>query len=432
MFGKRKSKEQPQPSVSTPVGVGSLGTVIVPRSALERAQAQDGGSPYELVQAIVDFVNAMTDAGLYSRSEIHPNAMQAFHSDFYLAQVNNGGHSQFIHNCFANLPHVIADVRAGLAAMEAKDHLAIFERMAAWVVQNPGEVSKQTGFEGGRAPLLDELDDLFYAADKAAPMIDLSARWIASWRELRAVDDADYPEAIQRVLMLNPLREARLIMFSIVNLRRQMTDWFQVASGLACANAPDREVKLAVGGGSMMDIEGEQQMAFVMRTNRATRLCAVSKEHAALYEWVEAADNPPMPAMGDVEGMKQAIRDGRLARYKGPTVGKRLSYIRSQMISDVVEQAVECGAPIALDLLLRKAGIDTNSALVSPMSIQQKPTGSVVDWIVVAGGKPLLALTTANGSALLLPGENRELARVTKAEVVEHANRIEAGAIKAP
>ena len=78
--------------------------------------------------------------------------------------------------------------------------------------QNPGglvpdDVSKQTGFEGGRAPLLDELDSLFYAADKAAPMINQSARWIASWPELRAVDDADYPEAIRRVrqVMSQPL-----------------------------------------------------------------------------------------------------------------------------------------------------------------------------------------------------------------------------------
>ncbi len=384
MFGKRKGKEPAQSATTSPsrgeapMGVGTLGTVIVRRSALERAQAGDDSDAYDLVQAVVDFVNAMSGEGLYSRFEIHPKAMQAFHCDFYLAQVNNGGHSQFIHNSFGNLPFVVIDVREGLTGMGAKGHLSALERMATWIAQNPDDVSKQTGFEGGRAPLLDELDSLFYAADKAAPMINKSSRWIASWPELRAVDDADYPEAIRRVAMLNPLREARLVTNSVVSLRKQMTDWFQVGVGLACATAPGTEFKLGIGGGSMMEVEGEQQMVWVVRTSRATRFCVVTKKHAAIYECVET-NNPPMPAIDDVEGMKQAIKDGRLARYKRPTVGARLSQVRPETINGVIELAVEYGAPIALDLLLRKAGIETGGASVSPLSIEPRSGGPIVN-----------------------------------------------------
>jgi hypothetical protein len=172
MFGKRKSKEpmqQPDPNLrptapgaasEPPNRLSMLSTVIVPRSALAK-----GGEPgdYALVQAVVKFFHAMTQQGLYSRFELAPRALQAFHADFYLAQVNHGGHSQFIHNCFQNLPVVLADVHAGLMGMNAQRFPPIFEHAAAWIAANSDEVKKQTGFAGGGAPLLDELDSAFMA-----------------------------------------------------------------------------------------------------------------------------------------------------------------------------------------------------------------------------------------------------------------------------
>lgn len=438
MFGKRKGREQVQQPgegtrssrVDQPSSIGTLATVIVPRSAV--ARANNGESPYDLVQALVNFVNVMTGEGLYSRFELPAKAMQAYHADFYLAQVNNGGHSQFIHNSFANLPFIVKDVRAALEGMKADAVLAIFERMAAWVAQNPDEVTKQTGFDGGRAPLLDELDKLFYAADKAAPLIAQNARWIASWPELRAVDDADYPEAIRRAATLNPLREARLVTRSVENLRTQMTEWLHVGIGLACATGPSIEIKLAIGGGAAMDVEGEQQMVFHVRTNADTpRLCVVTKTYAAAYERVEA-NNPPMPDMNDIEGMKQAIADGRLAQYKGPSAGRKLSHVKSEAIAGVIELASEYGAPVALDLLLRRAGIETGGAVVAPMSIEPKVGGAIVNWVVAAGGQALFAMSHPNGSALLRPGDNKHLATVRKSEIAEHAARVEAGTIKLP
>jgi hypothetical protein len=350
--------------------------------------------------------------------------MAAYHADFYLAQVNNGGHSQFIHNSGANLRVIMSDVRAGLTGMKAAAHLSIFERMAAWVAENTDEASKQTGFQGGRAQPIDEVDTLFYQAEKTAPMIQLSARWIASWPELKAVEDADYAEAIRLSAMMNPLREERMIARSVASLRMQMTDWFHVGAGLACANMSPREFKLAIGGGAAMDVEGEQQLAFYVRTSGpAPRFCVVTKEHAAAYERVEA-NNPPMPAFGDVEGTKNAIRDGRLARFKGPTVGRKLSHVKSQMIAGVIELANEYNAPAALDLLMRKAGIDPNGAAVTPMGIDAHPNGAIVNWLVAVGDQALFAMSTPNGS-VLLRGEQK-IGSVRKAEIDGPAASVEA------
>ena len=433
MFGKRKPLQQPAasappPSSQPPTGISNLGTVIVSRSAA--ARATDPDNAYDLVQAVVNFVNAMTGEGLYSRFEIPAKALQAYHADFYLAQVNNGGHSQFIHNSHGNLDYIVSDVRAALSGMQAQAHLSVMERMAAWIVQHPDEASKQTGFEGGRAPLLDQLDSLFYQADKAMPMISQSARWISSWPELKVVEDADYQEAIRRIVMMNPAREARLASRSVDALRMQMTDWFHVGVGLACANAPQTEIKLAIGGGSAMEIEGEQQVAFHVRTNAdQPRLCVVTNSYAAAYERAEA-DNPPMPDIRDIEGMKQAIGDGRLARYKAPTAGRKLSHVRSETIAGVIELANGYRAPAALDLLLRRAGIEPSGATVSPMSIEPRPAGAAVNWIVVAGGQALFAQSVPNGSALFRPGDNQQLATVGKPEIEAHAARVAAGAVK--
>jgi hypothetical protein len=316
MFGKRQGREPvQQPDGSrrphTPSGAGKLSTVIVPRSSL--AKAGEPGN-YALIQAVINFVNAMTRDGVYARFELTDKAMQAFHSDFYLAQVLNGGHSQFIHNCFQNLPFVVEDVRAGLTGMEARAFLPIFEQAAAWIIANPEEAKKQTGFEGGRAPFLDELDTQFYAANQDTPMIQLSSLWIKAWPELRPVDDADYVEAMNRAFLLNPLREQRLAANSLTHLVKHTLDPFLVSLGHACATAERPEIVISLGGGSIMEIEGKVQMAFYVRTNASrARYAVITKDHTTLYEHIEPIDVKPLrePSMDKLTG------DQRIARERG-------------------------------------------------------------------------------------------------------------------
>lgn len=433
MFGKRKGREpvrQPDPTprraFTQPTGAGTLGTVIVKRS-----QAAKAGEPgnYDLIQGLVNFVNAMTQDGLYSRFEIPQKAMQAYHADFYLAQVLNGGHSQFIHNSFGNLPFVVKDTRAALEGMKADALLAIFERAASWIEANPEEVKKQTGFEGGRAPLLDELDTAFYKANDATPMIVQSSLWIKSWPELRAVDDTDYVEAMRRVILLNPLREERLLADSVVRLVKQTMDWFLVGVGLACANSENKEVVLSIGGGSVMEIEGQQQMAFYVRTSAdQPRYCVVTKEHAALYECIEPANNAPD---ADVSGLENDAT-ARLARYRGKQVGRRLSYVKRETIAGVIELSGEYLAAGAIDLLLRRANADPQNAVVAARSIEIRQGAPIVDWLVLAGNQAFVVISHKNGSALLSPMDSKHLATVRTDEIRAHLDRAAAGRIKAP
>jgi hypothetical protein len=420
LFGKRK----------TPVARPLLETVIVPRSAVERAA--NPGKEYVLVSAVVDFVNAMMSQGLYSRHEIPVKAVQAYHADYYLAQVNNGGHHQFIHNSTGTLKYAVPDIRGGLSAMNAEMHLAIFEEMAALLAN----------FPDGRALLaapesrsLGPLDTRFYGLEKTTPMSRLSSAWISGWPELRVMDDADARRAIQESAMLNPAREARMLSRSIERLTVQMTNRVHVGIGLACATATPPQIKVELGIGDSMEIEGRQQTGFFVRTStmasatQALRFCVVSDSHAAAYECIQP-DNPPMPKFGDVEGTLAAIRDGRMAQFKGPHAGKKLSHVEGETIAGVIQLATRYRAAAALDLLLRRAKIETEGAKAAPFSIAPDEGGMSVKWFVAAGRHLLFAVSGTDGSILWSPAEKRGLAQVSMDEIEDHAARANAGAIK--
>ena len=419
MFGKRK----------TPVAKALLETVIVPRSAVERAATP--GKEYVLVGAVVDFVNAMMSQGLYSRYEIPTKALHAFHADYYLAQVNNGGHHQFIHNCGGVLKFAVPDIRGGLSGMAAEAHLAIFEEMAALLEK----------FPDGRALLaapenksLNELTTRFYALEKATPMSRLSAAWIAGWPELRVLDDAEARKAIQHSALLNPARDARMLWRSIQRLDTQMTDRLHVAIGLACTNATPPQIVIELGYGNIQEIEGVRQQGFFVKTStmasatQALRICAVSDDHAAAYECIQP-DNPPMPKFGDAEGYLQAMRDGRTQRLKGPYAGQKLSQVAGETIANVIQLATEYRAAAALDLLLRRAKIETEGAKVAAYTIAQEESGPAIKWFVAAGRHLLFAVIGAEAGLLWNPAEKRGIAEVERDEVEDHVERAKAGAI---
>lgn len=200
---------------------GRLTTVVVPRKALEAAL--DPRKAEYLTGAVVDYVNEIQRVGIYSGRELPAVAMQAYHADFYLAQVYNGGHSQFIGNTgVAMLPTTSGDALAGLKAMGASTQHQILQEMIAWVEAHPGEAALQNGFEN-RAAALNALDTRFYEAQRLQPMTPLAARWIANWPELRAVAKEQYASEIERLAQLNPYLSQRRIWRGVRQIGFQMT-----------------------------------------------------------------------------------------------------------------------------------------------------------------------------------------------------------------
>jgi hypothetical protein len=71
-----------------------LSTVVIPRKFFEAASKPDGF--HHLPEAVVDYVSDVQRVGVYAPHELPARAMQVFHAECYIAEVNNGGHSQFI------------------------------------------------------------------------------------------------------------------------------------------------------------------------------------------------------------------------------------------------------------------------------------------------------------------------------------------------
>ena len=96
---------------------------------LEASVAHD--DPGEIVGSNVWFVNALLEEYL-TTDEIASAALRSYYVDYYLAQVNNGGFSQFVYNSQWH-PLVIRFTREGMRAVKARRHLEVFEKGARLV-----------------------------------------------------------------------------------------------------------------------------------------------------------------------------------------------------------------------------------------------------------------------------------------------------------
>lgn len=412
IFGQRSAPQTPKTGGTPPARTalfgpraGALKTVIVRKSAFEAARS--GSDNHGLVEEVVNFVNAMTIDGLYRRDEVVPKSVQVYHADFYLAQVNNGGHSQFVYNCFDNLNTCIDDACQGLAAMGADAQLATLRDLRSWIERNPEAVKQQTGFNGGRAAELDPLDKRFFAAEKTSPMDGFSARWILTWPELRPVEDADYRQAIHRAAMTNPMRERRLIAKSVASLDRHMTSRFQVATGLACVNLKPRAIPVAQGPKFSLDIDGRSQLGFVIDTNWGDRrFCVVTDQDTNLYEYFQAGD-PATPQTSEGKG--------------GPAVGARLVHIQAETIAGIIKVAKDFDAAAGLDLLMRRVKLDPAQAFVAPVQLESHWSGPLGHWLVTDGSRLFQAAIGTQGGLLLEMPKDVLVAKAQRREIQDHA-----------
>ncbi|WP_407189958.1 DUF4375 domain-containing protein [Bradyrhizobium centrosematis] len=314
--------------------------------------------------------------------------MQAYHADYYLAQVDNGGHSQFIGNTGAEmLPTTSGDALAGLKAMGASAQHQILQEMMAWVEAHPGEAALQNGFEN-RSAALSALDDRFYEAERRQPITHLAARWIAGWPELHPVSKEHYASEIERIAQLNPYSSQRQIWRSVHKIRFQMTDSVQITVAAACGAAtPDPELKVMVLPGFDMDVEGEQCRTFGVKTDKGSRLCVVEEAGGRLYEMAPVS----------------------------PMVGAQLSSVGADTIASFVRIAQQNLAAEAIDLLLRRLDLDPAAMITALRVSDDRAT-----WYAVTRKTGVLVETLADRSNVIGSG-GQLLLTATRADIEHHA-----------
>jgi hypothetical protein len=173
----------------------------------EKAYRSD--SPYDLVQSVVNFVNFALRNAYFNRDEIAQNAMRAYHVDYYLAQVNNGGHSQYAANGNM-LEAILKDCQQGLEAVR-HDAASLHHRFLVFSQAEPTRMAKvlQGGGFGKIDPFVESLDKEFYALDKEQPLINANRDWLKSLPELKVVADDDYIAVTDALAASNTQAETR-------------------------------------------------------------------------------------------------------------------------------------------------------------------------------------------------------------------------------
>ena len=422
-FGKRVSavsdaapsqSNETVSKVQSTVQTGSIaGRVLVRQSAYDKAKS--GEDDYALVGAVVDFVNAMTGPGYYRRDEFPQKAMQVYHADYYLAQVNNGGHSQFIHNTGGNAPFTFADARAGLGAMGAP-HLAHLQAMIDWIAANPQEASRQNGFDN-RAVYLDELDKAFYKTEDEQPMIGLSTRWILSWPELAPVADDKIGQCFAELVKMNPQLSARMDHRRFAVFVDRVHNSFHAASSFAAAACAPREALTGIGAGSAELIDGEQVMCMRVTTTEGDRRLAILSDAVALYEYV---DPDRERRRNELQGLslEDSWKRWQEADYETGRLGRKLSQVSNTSVEEFLVVAGRHNAAAAMWLLFRKFGMATDDPWITPIQVRREPGAETgIIWLVLANGHAFRVLNFEEGSALLPLDGQQPLARVTREEV---------------
>ncbi|WP_042776942.1 DMP19 family protein [Sinorhizobium fredii] len=119
------------------------------------------GAALAPIETIVNFVNYLLSGGFYRLQSLPPYLVQMYHADFYVTQIENGGHSQFVHNCGTKAQTIFESAEAGLAAMGSCGTCKPGTGARRVGRHNPSKASAQTGLTGGRDPALDALDEAF-------------------------------------------------------------------------------------------------------------------------------------------------------------------------------------------------------------------------------------------------------------------------------
>ena len=261
-----------------------LHSIIVRRAALA-----EGCDPYSLTGDVVAFVNHALSEALFERGEVPQEAMQAFHVDYYISQVSNGGHGQFAHNSDWSEP-VIADVREGLARLDLPAAAELFGSLASFALVEPArfrQVCAAAGF-GAADPFISALDQRFFALCD-----DLRAalhRWIAGLPCLVALADEQYRDAMTKLGAQNPqLAQRKAGMDKQLADRRDSDPLYQAMRFVCHVTPPGVRFERLLGAHPSPDAD-DPGVCFRMLTSRGPARLYLYGPKAAL--WIEGEQKP--------------------------------------------------------------------------------------------------------------------------------------------
>lgn len=171
---------------------------------------------YELFQEVVDFVNWLYNEALLTPSEIGVLAQSTYLTDQYIAQVNNGGHPQYVHNVLVfnrtrgTMESTLDVVEATLARIAPSEYLSIFRDFRALLKAHDEITARQYDYAPDMPYFkeLDALDNQFHALDDTTRDLALG-QLLRTSPAFRILSDDDFEAEKAKIVARNKLFEER-------------------------------------------------------------------------------------------------------------------------------------------------------------------------------------------------------------------------------
>lgn len=175
-------------------------------------QSLESDDHYDVIMSNIDTLNGLFEHYI-EYDEVSAEALYSYFVDYYLAQVNNGGFSQFVYNTGWDA-FMVKHVRDGLKAMNATQHSALFEQSANLIEQFSDEQFEQFlegeyFGENQQRDVLNSFDDQFFALKESEDLIEINSQWLRQHPKLRAVDEGEILTIIEQIATKIPNLEQR-------------------------------------------------------------------------------------------------------------------------------------------------------------------------------------------------------------------------------
>jgi hypothetical protein len=170
---------------------------VTNESVIVSKKSFESDDNYDIIDSNISFLNALFAENLEAE-EVSQDAQRSYYVDYYLAQVNNGGFSQFVYNSGWD-PKTFAYVKEGLKAMGASKHLAHFEKSESLLytlgLKGIKRFFKSDYFDNKKErDILNSLNDEFYALSDREDLIELNSRWLRGLPHLVVMSDEQMKE----------------------------------------------------------------------------------------------------------------------------------------------------------------------------------------------------------------------------------------------
>nr|WP_294784197.1 DUF4375 domain-containing protein [uncultured Flavobacterium sp.] len=156
---------------------------------------------YEIIGSNIFVVNLLLQEGA-DEEQLSKDALASYYVDYYLAQYNNGGFSQFVWNSGWDT-ELNELIEYGLQQMSAKLHIELFKEQCAKVKNlNPAELNAFLDNEYfGPNPTRDKLKNAqFYEIDKEENLIELNAKWLKTHPKLLVLSVDKIYDMVEEIL----------------------------------------------------------------------------------------------------------------------------------------------------------------------------------------------------------------------------------------